>query len=101
MAKVKKQEKPTTSGKTNEPRRKQEREPRYKLLLSVSTEVRNKAQKEATLAHLYQWIPRPTISALFTWLVNDYLDKGIKAFIEKRQKEQDAVQTKPKNEQPT
>jgi pyruvate/oxaloacetate carboxyltransferase len=65
----------------------QEKEPEkgiVQVLVKVPTRIRDKAKQEAELAYLYGWIPEPTVTALFNWLVDHYLDAGIKQYIEKR-----------------
>jgi hypothetical protein len=60
------------------------------VLVRVLPRIRDKAKQEAELAYLYKWIPDATVSTLFTWLIDHYLDAGIKQFIAQRRGEQPA-----------
>jgi hypothetical protein len=63
------------------------------VLVIVPPRIRDKAKQEAELVHLYGWIPEPTVKSLFVWLIDRYLDAGIKQFMAKRRGEQ-PVETK-------
>lgn len=58
------------------------------VLVKVHPRIRDKAKDEAELAYLYGWIPEPTVTALFVWLIDTYLDIAIKQFIHQRRGEQ-------------
>ena len=48
--------------------------------------LKDMAQREAGLAFEYKWIEEPTLTGLFTWVIQSYLREGIKQFIEQRRK---------------
>lgn len=57
---------------------------KIQLLLWVSPQVKQLAEEEAHLACLYGWISKPSVSQLFTWVVEDYLARGVRDFITRR-----------------
>ena len=54
------------------------------ILLKVPPAVKDKAQRQADLVFQYGWIESATVKQLFVWIVNNYLDAGIKAHIQAR-----------------
>lgn len=62
------------------------------ILLKVSPKVKAKAQQQADLAFKYGWIKSATLTQLFIWSTETFLDASIKSFIQSRQK---AVEEKP------
>ena len=57
---------------------------KIQLLIRVSPQVKQLAEEEAHLAYLYRWISKPSATQLFTWLVEDYLARGVRDFITRR-----------------
>lgn len=55
------------------------------ILLKVPVEVKDKFEKQASIAYQYEWIDSPTLTKLFNWMVMKFLDTYIKATIAKRQ----------------
>jgi hypothetical protein len=44
------------------------------------------AQQQSELAYQYGWIQSATLTQLFIWMTEAYLDSGIKAYIQDRRK---------------
>jgi len=59
-------------------------EEKTQLLIKVSKRIKAKAQQEADLSFTYGWIPSATVTQLFIWLIDIYLDTAIKDFIVRR-----------------
>jgi hypothetical protein len=55
-------------------------------LLKVPPEIKEKAQRQADLAFKYGWIKLATLTQLFIWTTETFLDSSIKSFIQSRRK---------------
>jgi len=76
------EEKPTAPAQ--EPVKEPTPGPLAQILLKVSPGIKEKAQLQADLAFKYGWIKSATLTQLFIWLTDTFLDSSIKEYIKQR-----------------